>query len=394
MKRYLFILAGVCAFVLAAIGIGAFLPAAAPRWDFISLYHAVLGWARGASFYDFVLQRQLMAETAGVPLEQIALDPWPYFPYPPWYLSISFFLGWLHYEWAFRVWMLLNLGMLACSAWLLTDGWPPRPRLFALVAVLLYLPAIGLIAVGNYSLPVLLGASLLFYALRRKDAPLAALGLALVTFKPHIGLFFGLFGFGAILLDKTAFGRQALKASLLAGAALAGLGFLFEPGWLVEFPGALFYWQTSGYINECGYCISPSNLLLGLFGDSVGPSFSIFVSLGLLAGAALWLVSRRETVFKPGGSLMPAAAGLTALASPYFVNYDAVILLIPLLALWPGGGKSLRLGLAALYLLPWLGLVFGRDGNFLTTLSGVILFFIASSIDSSPRGSYNTTTTE
>lgn len=394
MKRYLFILAGVCAFVLAAIGVAAFLPATAPRWDFISLYHAVLGWARGASFYDFVLQRQLMAETAGVELDQIALDPWPYFPYPPWYLSISFFLGWLNYEWGFRTWMLLNLGMLACSAWLLTDGWPPRQRMVALVAALLYLPAIGLIAVGNYSLPVLLGASLLLYAFRRADAPLAALGLAFITFKPHIGLFFGLLGFGAILLDKSPFGRQGLRASLLAGGTLAGLGFIFEPGWLVNFPGALFYWQTSGYINECGYCISPSNLILRLFGETVGPSAAIFVSLGLLAAAGFWLWSRRETAFKPRGSLLPAAAGLTALASPYFVNYDAVILLIPLLALWPGGGRFIRNALLALYLLPWLGLAFGRDGNFLTTLSGVVLFFIAASIDSSPRGSYNRLTTE
>ncbi len=392
MKRFLIIFAAVVAFISAAIGLAAVLPAAAPRWDFISLYHAVLGWWRGGSFYDFVLQRQLMAETAGVSLSQITLEPWPYFPYPPWYLAATFYLGLLPYEWAFRTWMLINLGMLGLSGWLLTDGWHPRQRIFALLAVLLYLPAIGLIAVGNYTLPVLLGASLMVYAFRKQDAALLALGLALITFKPHIGLFFGLIGFGSLFFINTPFAKQAIKYSLLAGLILAGLGFLFEPHWYINFPRALFFWQTSDYINTCAYCISPSNLMLSYFGEKIGPSLASVISLGFLAVGSLWLWFRRETGLKPLGSLLSSAAALTALASPYFVNYDAVILLIPIIGLWRHLQIKGRVLIIALYLLPWLGLIWGRDGNALTTLSGVILFFWVAAIDTTPPAPYNALT--
>ena len=60
-----------------------------------------------------------------------------------------------------------------------------RPVLFA--GGLMWLPVLGSLFVGQYGFPVLLGAALMIYALRRENPLMIALAAALLTFKPHLG---------------------------------------------------------------------------------------------------------------------------------------------------------------------------------------------------------------
>ena len=105
----------------------------------------------------------------------------------------------------------VNLGLLAVSVSLLTPGWKPFPRSLALLAAVLFIPTFGLLVVGQYTLPVLLGAALFIHAARKGSSSLAATGLLLLTFKPHIGGLILLACLAWLLLERTPFSLHTLQ---------------------------------------------------------------------------------------------------------------------------------------------------------------------------------------
>ncbi len=232
MKKVIKITTGLILFILLAVLIGRFLPVPTFHSDFMSLYHALSGWQQGHSFYDFKTQQALMFETTEFSKPDFKIELYPYFPYPPWYVIGTFFLAWLPFDWAYRTWLLINLGMLALVALLMTPQEDIKKRINAIAAYILYFPAVGLFVVGNYTLPVLLGTALFLYAVKKEDAPLTALGLALLTFKPHIGILIALFGYGWLWSQKATFAIRTRWMTLLAGLLLAALGWLIEPNWI------------------------------------------------------------------------------------------------------------------------------------------------------------------
>ncbi len=72
--------------------------------------------------------------------------------------------------------------------------WSVPARLFGILAAVLFIPAFGLLIVGQYSAPVLLGMALFVWGAQRQSPTSLAAALGLMTFKPHIGLFAGLAG--------------------------------------------------------------------------------------------------------------------------------------------------------------------------------------------------------
>jgi hypothetical protein len=128
----------------------------------------------------------------------------PRFPYPPWYMLGTFYLGLLPIRSAGALWFQLNLVMLFLSVWFLTDGWNGRLRLIAFPLALFFLPVLGALSVGQYDFPVLLGTSLLIYSLRRENVALTTLGAVLLTFKPHIGVLILLSALGWLIGSRNA----------------------------------------------------------------------------------------------------------------------------------------------------------------------------------------------
>ena len=114
----------ILSLIFLSVVLGKVFPVPVFYSDFMTLYHALLGWSKGASFYDYSLQLQLSLVT----VPNGSLQVYPYFPYPPWYAGATFFLAWLSYEWAYRTWMILNIGMLVFSAHLLNINQPKRIR--------------------------------------------------------------------------------------------------------------------------------------------------------------------------------------------------------------------------------------------------------------------------
>ncbi|MGE5071871.1 MAG: hypothetical protein ACM3MF_00445, partial [Anaerolineae bacterium] len=78
-------------------------------------------------------------------------------------------------------------------------------------------------------------------------------------------------------------------------------------------------------------------------------------------------------------NILIAAAVLTVLlASPYLLNYDFTLLLVPLAVLF-GMQRSAayRIALALIYALPFLILgLLGRQGNFILPLCALALLFL------------------
>jgi hypothetical protein len=358
---------------LSALGLMilvAYLPVPVRPLDFQVIYHADMGLMRGIQLYDRNGQAQMIANLAGVTPDQVVLYP---FPYPPWYALTALPLAFLPIRAATRLWLELNVAMLMLAVWLLTEGWKPRARLAAFPLSLIFVPVLGALFVGQYVFPVLLGMSLLIYALRHENPLLTALAVALLTFKPHLGGLTLLAGMVYLWFHRDGFGRRALISTVLMGVFLFIVGFLADSAWpLNYFHSITGYGQISG-VQSCKICASLPVTVANWFDvQGIGSAFWIGgVLLLLLSGLMTW----KRPLWKSPGGIVAKATLVTLLVSPYLLNYDFILLLIPLFFL---AGRMenwldwLLVGIG--YFLPLLGLgLFGRQGNITLILAAVLL---------------------
>lgn len=350
----------------------AYLPLPVPPYlDFQVIYHAGMGLLRGIPLYDHAEQLNMIAGLSGVRADQVFVLP---FPYPPWYALAAFPLFFLPIQIAARLWFETNVSMLMLSVFLLTHGWKPWKRLASFPLALLFLPVLGALFVGQYVFPVLLGMALFIYALRHEKPIFIALAAVLLTFKPHLGslvLFAGLF---SLWLRSDTFGARSLLVTTLAGAFLFAVGFLADPLWPRNYFASLIRFRSIEEVTRCDLCASfPVWLssLTGLGGIDLGFWFAGLV----LFVIAFFLFKRGKQFFNLPGWLIACFAVITLLVSPYLLNYDFVLLLIPLFLITSQAQDWWEWSLTgAIYLLPWIGLgLFGRGGNVALILSAVLV---------------------
>jgi hypothetical protein len=266
------------------------------------------------------------------------------------------------------MWFLLNAAMLMISTWFITDGWSPRARLIAFIAAPLFFPIFGALIVGQYVFPVILGMAMLAYALRNKHVTLSALGMALVTFKPHVGIFVLLGVALHLFLRRDEFGRRALRSIVLTGVILFLLGFLADGNWLVNYWKSLFAFKD---VSACKLCVSLPVTIAELAGFGFNQAF--LVSLVLLIGFTLLFIRLFPKL--TDRRLVGLYTCMALLVNPYLQNYDFAFAVIPLFVF--AGLLNLRparfVALLA-FVLPWIGFVlWGREGNFMLLLSTIIL---------------------
>ncbi|MBV6450687.1 MAG: hypothetical protein MHPDNHAH_01413 [Anaerolineales bacterium] len=366
MKRIPFILLSIFLLFGTILAIAWFVPLPLdPFHDFQVLYRADQGILRGIALYDRAAQEQMVADDLGVSAERVFVLP---FPYPPWYALATLPLALLPPEVAVRVWFLLNLAMLMVAVWLLTDGWNPRKRLYSFIAAPLFFPVFGALIVGQYVFPTILGMAALVYALRHKTLWMIALGMALVTFKPHMGMLVALAVAARLFLRRDEFGRRAFYLAMLTGATLFALGFLADGNWIVSYPKSLFAFRG---LSECELCVSLPVTITRLAGWGFDQAF--LVALALLFGFSFVLIKNFSRI--DDNFLVALFVCAALLVSPYLLNYDFAFAILPLFAL----ARTARtwtdwLSLAVSFILPWLGLVFfGRDGNFTLLISAMLI---------------------
>ena len=392
----------------------AFLPLPLPPYlDFQVLYHADLGLLQGIPLYDRAGQAEMIANLAGVAPDHVFVLP---FPYPPWYALSTIFLALLPIEVAARLWFGLNLSMLMISVWLLRNGnnsvsqnsasqnsesqnsesqnsesndssrWEQsretlhsvrvlaKTLLYYLLAIL-FVPVLGSLFVGQFIFPVLLGASLLTFSLRRENVPLTALAAALLTFKPHLG---GPLAGAALIylfLRRDDFSRRARTAILVTAVLLFAVGFLADPNWPVNYLHSLLGFRDMPGVASCGLCASLPVALVSLVTGqtSIVPALPLGAALFIVLFGALFLF-RRE-VFRTPESLVAASVLVTLLADPYLLNYDFALLLAPLFLLRRAARRVDWIWLILAYLLPLLLLgLLGRAGSLYLPLAALLLF--------------------
>ena len=391
MNRSLILVISALLLIVVALAIAIYVPNTLPVGsDFSALYYANMALVNGIHIYDIPTMEKLALEASGIPAGNFFM---PRFPYPPWYVLSTFYLGLLPIRSAGTVWFQLNLIMLFLSIWFLTDGWAGRLRLVAFPLGLMFLPVIGALSVGQYDFPVLLGTSMLIYALRKEHITLTTLGVVLLTFKPHVGALILFSALGWLVGSRSVFGRRALRSIIMAGIFLFLLGFVADPAWPINYPNMLLNYRGEGNVTSCSECASIPVYLSRWFldGSLVQAAILAMLLFLMLIGISL---TRRKALIRAAGLFLTSTLLITLLASPYLYNYDFILLLVPFSFLAAGGIVD-KLAVLGCHLVPTFALaLFGRAGNITLLVAAVLLtVFIflraKSQVDADLVASYN-----
>jgi hypothetical protein len=392
MKRSTLLIFSILLLLVIMLAVAIYVPNTLPVGsDFSAIYYADLALVNGVHIYDIPNMEALARSTVDPPSDRFFM---PRFPYPPWYVISTFYLGLLPIQSAGALWFEINLVMLFLSVWFLTDGWNGRLRLIMFPLALFFLPVLGALSVGQYDFPVLLGTSLLIYSLRRENVALTVLGAVLLTFKPHIGALILLSVLGWLFVSQSDFGRRAMRSIIISGIGLSLISLITDPLWFVNYPKMLLNYQGEGNVTTCSECTSvPVWISRWLFGGSLGQAAMIAVIL-LIVFTILFLLIRRS-LFKAPELLVTSSMLVTLLASPYLYNYDFILLLVPFAVLIHSRGASPKILAFLCYLIPTIAIVlYARDGNItLNAVTVVIAAFIfiriKSQVDFPAPASYN-----
>ena len=373
MKRSLLIIPVILSIAVVMLLVALYVPNSLPvHSDFSAIHNTDLALVHRIPIYDLEQVEALAVQYAGIPAEDFFLAR---FPYPPWFALSTFYLGLMPARAAGTLWFELNLLMLFLSVWLLTDRWPGRLRLIAFPLALFFFPVLGALSVGQYDFPVLLGASLLIYSLRRENVALTVLGMVLLTFKPHLGALILLSGMGWLIYTGGSFRRRVFRPLIFLGATLFAVGFIADPAWIVSYPKMLLGYQNEGNVSACSECASlPVWISRWFFDGSLTTAVWIALALLIFFGIAFYLT---RTLWKPSDLLLTAALLVTLLVSPYLYNYDFLLLLVPFAVLVNKSILTEKIIVVVCYLIPTFALVlYGRNGNLSLLMITVILFIL------------------
>jgi hypothetical protein len=311
-------------------------------FDFKVFYAGGLLWRQHGSPYD---PTRFWAELAPLNPENPAFNAErPVYFYPPSGSALFAALTWLPIETAARVMLVANVALLVLALVLLGRilSWF-RPLGLVEIAFLANLPKIGLfVALRNSQWGILVLVLLLAtFMLERSGRQLAAgVSLALTSFKPSFGPFYGLYyilrgnwllaataGIGVVgltILPLLATGRPVLETLLaFKGALEAG----HAPGqYLSADPGAAF---TITY-----HMIHLKVLVLRLFGSpSLVAEATAALAVAALLAAAAW-VMRRPPRDEEERLLDFAIVSALAATAVYHHAYDLFLMLPGLLCLY------------------------------------------------------------
>jgi hypothetical protein len=392
MKRPLIFL--LPSFLLIAIifAVAIYVPNTLPVGsDFSAIYYADLALVNGVHVYDIPQMEALALSTVNPPSDRFFM---PRFPYPPWYMLSTFYLGLLSIQSAGALWFEINLVMLFLSVWFLTDGWNGRLRLVSFALALFFLPVLGALSVGQYGFPTLLGTSLLIYSLRKENIALTTLGAVLLTFKPHIGALILLSVLGWLIVSRTNFGGRAMRSIVVTGVVVGVVSLIADPLWFINYPKMLLGYQGEGNVSSCSECSSvPVWMSRWLFDGTLKQAAIIAVVLLIALVILFWLI--RKSLMRSPELLVTSALLVTLLVSPYLYNYDFILLLVPFAVLVGLPGIIPKIIAILSYLIPSFAIIlYAREGNItlnaVTIVIAVLLYLHAKSqVDVPASAPYN-----
>lgn len=374
--------------------------------DFKVIYYTTQGLTLGIDVYDHPAKIGMINEVYNTNVDANFM---PQFAYPPWYALSTFYLGYLPIQQAAVLWFEINLAMLFLSLYFLTDGWKPLYRLLAFPAALFFFPVLGTLAIGQYDFPVLLGASMLIHAFKHKNAALTAPGMALLTFKPHLGGLILIAGLIYLWVSHTEgrflprsisdkmdrypsvahastsvapplsamlhkYGTKSITYTIYTGIFLFLVGFLADSSWLVNYLGSLFSYRDLGHITTCSECVNISVWLSRRISGELSLSQAGAIAGVILTALLVILYLNRKALLQSPSLLIASVLLVTLLASPYLYNYDFILLLVPFALLVET--KTEKIVTLFCFLVPTVALVtYGRDANIILVVVTIVISF-------------------
>lgn len=288
--------------------------------DFGQLYRSVLSLASGESLYR-------LAETERARLStQATLDAALPFPGPPWYVALAYPIHVLSAQTAAKAWLALSLAIIFGAIQLAAHQLSPRSRAVAVILAIISAPVQGHLIVGQFTLPALLGVALTLFGIRQGSANASALGLALSTCRPHLGLPFAAATIVGLLITDTRYGVQVATRLLLVMVLLLGVSLAVDPNSLSRYPEYLKLLNSFPSNQICDTCSSIPILAerLCLFSHDVWK-----VRFLISATVALPLVGLLYLTRPTPDYLIAGTVCAVMLSAPYIRNYDFVLLVVP-----------------------------------------------------------------
>lgn len=255
------------------------------------------------------------------------------FVFPPYTLLLFAALSRLSYRDAELVWFVANAGMLVVLPFLLRRAlaWSDKWVIAALVAPVVFVPALLALMQGQLSILMLLLFAMVFVCLTEGKDVQAGLALAFTTLKPQFAL--------AMLLALLVWRKWRVLAAFASGCvALLGwsvgmVGWrtaLHYPAAVMAFnrmPGAMGGEHPADMPNVRG-CVNA--LLQGRVPEAAIGWATVVLSIVLLAGMGA-LLKRRGKISAAGYSLVIV---VTLLVSYHAYLHDASLLLLPMMLMW------------------------------------------------------------
>jgi alpha-1,2-mannosyltransferase len=262
--------------------------------DFTIFHAAGRAMLAGASPYDFY----------GTP-------PLP-FQYVPWALWLFLPLAALPFNWAWAVFVALNLLMLGAAFVLLVrlhGSRLTRPEVFALYGISLLI-GLMLFLVGQVGVLQLMAAVLMMVLVCRDRPVLAGVFFPLLITKPHLVIV-------AVPALWWVGGRKTVLSSLAATALLAGISLLITPSWIPDMLRVI----VAGQLRNDRLVWNFSTLAGAL---DLERGWNPIIAAALIpVGAAVAFKFRRL----PPAAWLSLAFALSLLVAPYAFAYDLLLLL-------------------------------------------------------------------
>lgn len=303
----------------------------------------IIADGRSQDLYDPDVQRDYQQailtesqQASGDTRKRAYADGWLPYNYPPHTALLGFWVAAFELDTAMWIWtavQLLLLGLLAFWVWKLTAAWERPERLFALSALLAYLPWLRSVQYGQLTLVVVIVLVAVYRLLAaRRDATGGGIWL-LGTIKPQLVLMPGL---GVPLLKRW----RALAVMVGVGLAWALTATL-----ILGFDSWLGFLQmldrVVGFTDQYGFrpdeMMNLRGLIWPLFGDAhaglVNTLATVFLGLAVLASAVVWwrLGSSEQPRF---GLAFSATMLLGVFFSPHLYVQDTLLCVLPAILLY------------------------------------------------------------
>jgi hypothetical protein len=355
--------------------LGAITLAAALAWIGLSRHGLDrLGKPLGADFPSFWAASRLALQGAPAQVYDLAAHaavergafggadvPYSAFFYPPTYLLVCLPLGLIPYLGALAAW----LGATGYGCWRVVRAWLGAPSRRWALLMLAFPGVLSTIGHGQnaFLTTALFGVAILAWDRRPL---LAGVFFGLLTVKPQLGLLIPL----ALIVS----GRWRVIASAcvtalgLALAAVAVFGLSTWRGWLTVSPLARRALEEDWVGSEK---MQSAFAAVRLLHGGLGLAYGVQAAVALAAAAVVIQVMRRRTSCPRAPDPLAGGATLATaslLASPFMLDYDLMLLALPLAWLVREQAKGGALpwektAIFAAFLLPLIGrLVAGRLG--------------------------------